>query len=85
MPAPYPLERASLRWVQGTQVRSVFTFGRPFSSARSAPTAAFLRSAGTCQAPHTTATSSPNSRCAERIWSRMYASRTPSRSCPPVP
>ncbi|CAM5654358.1 hypothetical protein SGRIM128S_09354 [Streptomyces griseomycini] len=85
MPAPYPLTRDSLRLVQGTQVMSVLTLGSPFSRARSAATVAFRRSAGTCQAPHTTATPSSNSRRAARTWSRMYASRTGSRSCPPLP
>lgn len=85
MPAPYPLIRASRRCVQGTHVMSAFALGNPLSSARSAPAVVFCRSAGTCQAPHTTATSSPNSRCAARSWSRMCASRTRSRSCPPTP
>ncbi len=86
IPAPYPLARESRRWVQGTQVSSAFTLGSPLSSARSAATVVLRRSAGTCQAPHTTATrSGPNSFCAVRIWSRMYASRTRSRVCPPSP
>ncbi|CAM5497238.1 hypothetical protein SPURM210S_06304 [Streptomyces purpurascens] len=85
MPAPYPLIRDSLRWVHGTQVMSVLTLGSPFSSALSAATVAFCRRAGTCQAPQTTATPSSNSRCAARSWSRIWASRTRSRSWPPTP
>ncbi len=85
MPAPYPLVRESLRWVHGTHVMSVLTLGSPLSSALSAATVAFCRRAGTCQAPQTTATPSSNSRCAARTWSRMYASRTRSRSYPPLP
>lgn len=86
IPAPYPLARASRRCVHGTQVRSALTLGSPLSRARSAATDARRRSAGTCHAPHTTATpSSPTSRPAARTWSRMYASRTASRSWPPSP
>ncbi|CAM5650577.1 hypothetical protein SFUMM280S_08646 [Streptomyces fumanus] len=67
MPAPYPLPRDSLRWVHGTHVMSVFVLGSPFSRARSAATVTLRRSAGTCQAPHTTATAPPgNSRSAAR-------------------
>ncbi|CAM5624220.1 hypothetical protein SFIMM107S_05085 [Streptomyces griseus] len=71
IPAPYPLCRASLRWVHGTQVRSVLTFGRPLSRARSAARVVRAASAGTCQAPQTTATPSPNSLRAVRNWMRM--------------
>ncbi len=55
IPAPYPPARASLRCVQGTQVVSTLTLGRPLSRALSAATVVLARSAGTCQAPHTTA------------------------------
>lgn len=66
IPAPYPLCRASLRWVQGTQVSSVLTLGIPLRRARSAATVVLVWSAGTCHAPQTTATSSPNSLRAAR-------------------
>lgn len=61
-PAPYPLTRASRRYVHGTHVMSALTLGSPFTSARSAATAVLSRSAGTCHAPHTTTTPPPNSR-----------------------
>ncbi len=79
MPAPYPPALDSLRWVQGTQVMSTLVLGSPFTRARSAATATRRRSAGTCQAPQTTATPRANSRPAARIRRRIQASRTRSR------
>lgn len=84
IPAPYPLDLDSRRCVHGTQVISALTLGSPLSSARSAVAVVFPASAGTCHAPHTTATRSC-SRAACRIRSRMWASRTASSGWPPSP
>ncbi len=84
MPAPYPVCWESLRCVQGTQVISVFTFlGSSASSARSCATVGMVCSAGTCQAPQTTAIRSYPARRAARICWRMYASRSSSRRLSP--
>jgi hypothetical protein len=84
IPAPYPLARDSRRCVHGTQVTSAFTFGSPLSRPRSAVAVVDAASAGTCHAPHTTATRSW-ARRASRIRSRMYASRGASCGWPPSP
>jgi len=56
-PAPYPDAVASRECVHGTQVRVVFRFRIPRSSAASADAGgSFPDRAGACQAPHTTAT-----------------------------
>src|SRR5581483_12526458 len=55
-PAPYPDANASRPYVQGTQVIVAFTFGRPRSNRSSwLAGGSGLASAGTCQAPQTTA------------------------------
>ena len=56
-PAPYPCQDASRAWVHGTHVIATLTFASPRTVAASAAAlGSGAASAGTCQAPQTTAT-----------------------------
>ena len=80
MPAPYPLAAASRPCVHGTQVQATLRFGRPFRIRWSCVAGGNgSSSAGTCQAPQTTAIRSKPSRIALRSTVLMYASRCASR------